>query len=241
MLPYGFFITLAAVYRKPSLRNHTILVLKSIIIRVILVSIAIAGLTSIFIKLHLPLIVVIVPLFAIFLIKRYSHWLALGVFIAGEYLDFSGTFQYALAVMAPLFIAYIIIQFYFMSRNKVLKNEISISELKEGMIPESSVYIDKDRIVNKPPLGMKKVIKYLRANDLAALQKELQPKGKILVDSRRAAGVDEEQVVKLKELAAQGKIPGTIVVKSTAPLVPAILIAYIITQLLGDLLWNLIF
>jgi len=65
----------------------------------------------------------------------------------------------------------------------------------------------------------------------------MQPKGKEIISSKSAAGLEEKQIAKLKELAKKGKIPDRLLVKESAPFVPAVLIAYIVLNIVGDVIW----
>ena len=133
------------------------------------------------------------------------------------------------------------IKLYLISRF-LLKKELDISELEEGMIPAQSIYrLKDDSVVKMPLIEMKTIINYLKDNKLAELQSYLNPDGIEIISAKKARGLTVEEIAELRKLAVEKKIYGKIEVKFTAPFVPAILIAYVVLNLVGDLLWHFLF
>ena len=64
-------------------------------------------------------------------------------------------------------------------------------------------------------------------------------RGKIIASARNAGGVSEKEIVELKKLVKQGKLKNEICIKMSVPFVPAVLIAFIVLSIAGDILWNL--
>lgn len=91
-----------------------------------------------------------------------------------------------------------------------------------------------------PQIEIKRIINYLATNKLQELKEYLQPSGRVIASSRKAMGLTEEQINELKELARKGKIEDNIEVKLSAPFVPAMLIAYLVLNAVGDALWALV-
>ena len=63
------------------------------------------------------------------------------------------------------------------------------------------------------------------------------------VESFTREGFDaaKEKIAELQEAVKKGRIEDRIRISLSAPFVPAIFIAYVVLQLVGDLLWNLVF
>ena len=85
--------------------------------------------------------------------------------------------------------------------------------------------------------GIKTLIKYFASNRLSNAMQLLQPKGEVIVSSHSAAGLTKSEIKELKELAGKKKIPKNLLVKESAPFVPAVLIAYIALNIVGDVIW----
>ena len=66
------------------------------------------------------------------------------------------------------------------------------------------------------------------------------PKGKEIISNKRAAGIEEKEIQELKKLVQEKKISEKIEIKLTAPMIPAVLIGYLLVNLAGDLIWNIL-
>ncbi|MEW6294769.1 MAG: A24 family peptidase C-terminal domain-containing protein [Candidatus Diapherotrites archaeon] len=136
---------------------------------------------------------------------------------------------------------YALFKLFAISRSEVLKKKVKVSELEEGMVPDKSIYVVDGKIVEQEPLNFKKIINYVKARNLPALLGPLKPQGKEIVSAHRAGGLTIEEISELKKLAKEKKLGEEITVKITAPMVPAVLIAFILLGFVGDLLWGLLF
>ena len=124
------------------------------------------------------------------------------------------------------------------SLSKILmRKPIKIEELEEGMISGQTIVQKGEKIEIVKEIGMKKLIKYFVSNKFGKAMEAMQPKGKEIISSKSAAGLEKKQIAKLKELAKKGKIPDKLLVKESAPFVPAVLIAYIALNIVGDVIW----
>ncbi len=124
------------------------------------------------------------------------------------------------------------------SLSKILmRKPIKIENLEEGMISGQTIVQNGKKVEIVEEMGMKKLIKYFTSNRFGKAIKTMQPKGKEIISSKSAAGITEKQISKLKELAKKGKIPDRLLVKESAPFVPAVLIAYIALNIVGDVIW----
>jgi len=119
-----------------------------------------------------------------------------------------------------------------------LRKSIKITEMEEGMIPAEKIIARGAKIERKYAGGMKSFINYIRHYKIAS-QAETG-KSRVIADSRRARGVTEEELSELKRLVKQGKLEDRISVQESAPMVPAILVAYVALNLVGDVLWHIV-
>ncbi|MFH1256137.1 MAG: prepilin peptidase [Candidatus Diapherotrites archaeon] len=144
-----------------------------------------------------------------------------------------------IAFLFAAFFFYFVVKLWINSKS-ALRKEVSVNELQEGMIPAETI-VEINGMIEKPEqISLGKIIKLVKDNNLGALNELVQPKGRILADARSAAGLTQEQVDELKGLSAGKKIGETMTVKESAPFVPAVLIAYILLQIVGDILWNVV-
>ena len=63
---------------------------------------------------------------------------------------------------------------------------------------------------------------------------------RIICASYNAGGLENNQIQELQILAKQQKIPSTILVKESAPFVPAILAGFVLASVFGELLWKIV-
>jgi archaeal preflagellin peptidase FlaK len=116
------------------------------------------------------------------------------------------------------------------SMRPLLSKRINVSKLEEGMIPAVSLIKKGNKIIEAESISIKSIIKYARAKKINEL---FYPKNEI-ISSRRACGLTQEELKKIKQLSKSGKIPKTIIVKDTMPFVPTVLLGYIFCIILGD-------
>jgi len=105
----------------------------------------------------------------------------------------------------------------------VFREEIRITELREGMIPAEAI-CERDGRVERIGGGLLR----LRMPDC----------DRILADPRRAAGVSRYQVGVLRRLVREGRLEDRIRIKLGMPYAPALGIGAIVAVLYGDLYWR---
>jgi preflagellin peptidase FlaK len=147
----------------------------------------------------------------------------------------------AIIYSIPIMLLYTMISLYNESKNKAFKEEIHVSKIYEGAIPDNYIVIKDKKLEVVEKLNIKRVINHLMNNRIAEAIEEINPKEKVFASPLQAGGLSEEQVKELKQKAEKGMAPKTIVVKKTMAFVPTIMIAYIILQITGDMLWTIIF
>jgi preflagellin peptidase FlaK len=137
----------------------------------------------------------------------------------------------AFAYLAVLLLAYFLILCFPLAKS-VFVREVKISELQEGDIPAEAIRVVNGKVVREKGFNMKKLINYMVQYKMGA---EIAHKD--IVSPLRARGVTPQEITELNELVAKGLLEDSILIKESAPMVPAILVAYIVLNFTGDLLW----
>lgn len=147
----------------------------------------------------------------------------------------------AIAVFASLsmLLLFFLLKGYSITK-KALSEKRKISSLEEGEIVAETIAEEDGKIRRIHPLSVGIFLGLAIKGKQKQLMELIRPKGRIIASHRQAAGLDEEQLEELKELAKARKIENEIMVKKSVPFVPAVLFAYIILNIVGDLLWNII-
>ena len=101
--------------------------------------------------------------------------------------------------------------------------------------------MQENQVVATKGIQIGKIIKNLKDNNVNALMQMLSPKGKTVVSSSKAAGVTQKEIKELRELQKKGKIGEKIKIKLSAPFIPAVLIAYLALNVIGDFLWVVLY
>jgi preflagellin peptidase FlaK len=184
---------------------------------------------------------IIVLLIFLFIPKNFKNYFAiiagiLALWLLGEKFLIDATLY-----SIPIMLLYIMISLYNESKNKAFKEELPVSKIYEGVIPDNYIVIKGKKLEVVEKLNIKRVINHLINNRIAEAIEEINPKEKVFASPLQAGGLSEEQVKEIKQKAEKGMAPKTITVKKTMAFVPTILIAYILLQLTGDLLWVIIF
>jgi prepilin signal peptidase PulO-like enzyme (type II secretory pathway) len=118
-----------------------------------------------------------------------------------------------------------------------MRKPVKIALLEEGMISAQTIVQRGKSVEIVAPVRIKKLIKYFASYKFGEAMELMQPKGEAIVSSTRAGGLTEEEISELKKLASEKKIPEKLLVKESAPFVPAVLIAYIALNIVGDVIW----
>ncbi len=243
MLPYGVFLSLGTLKKRKDLRDKLIFELKEKLIYTAETIALITGISFILGKFTEGILLFILVIAVIIISTKLEHKLklilTLILFGFALYSDFKFVFQNYLIGFISLYFIYVFLKMFSFGREYSLKKKIKVKELEEGMIPAFSLYEIEGKIIEKKPLSIGNIIKHVRTNNLQALLGELQPKGKEIVSAKKAAGITDEKVLELKKLAEEKKINEEIEIKLTAPMIPAVFIGYVLVNITGDLIWNL--
>ncbi len=131
---------------------------------------------------------------------------------------------------------YLLLKLYTLSKI-LMRKPIKISKLEEGMISAQTIVKRGKTVKIVKELAIKKLIKYFASNRVGKAMELIQPKGEVVISSHSAGGLTKKEIKELKALAAKKKIPDSLMVKESAPFVPAVLIAYIALNIVGDVIW----
>lgn len=240
MLPYGVLITISKLKKNREVQKELFIDFKAKVFGNIQLCLAIVGLYAVLNFFSLPLLLVIPLLFVFPFIKGAARSIAaILLFGFAFYRNGSGSVYYFAVLFAMFLVFYTIIKFYFQSK-KLLEKEIPINELNEGDIPAETIILKDGAVLKKEPLEIKRIINYFKDNNLEGLKAYLSPKGTEVISARKARGVTDEEISELKKLVKQGLLENRIRIKMSAPFVPAVLIGYVMLNIVGDLIWNLI-
>lgn len=241
VLPYGAILALRAMAGNKPLRKKVLAALGKNAIELLFFCLAAVGIGIAITKYSLNPWIGLPAIIVWGLLGKFRKPAGIALFGIGAWLDsksFVTEFAYLLCILLAV---YSIIKFYFASREEVFKKRKKISELEEGEIVGESIVEEQGRIVRVKPLDMGKIIKHLKSNNLGGLRQLLGRHGREIVSHRRAMGVTEGEIRELKKLVKEEKLEDSIEVKLSAPFVPAVLIAFIATSVLGDILWRVLF
>ncbi|MBN2127215.1 MAG: prepilin peptidase [Candidatus Diapherotrites archaeon] len=241
VVPYGAMLAIKEVMKNKNLRKELIEEIKSLGLSLIKLGIIITGITPVLNYYYLPLWLILpILLLAGFQKKIMNSIIVILLFIAGIYFNGLNAVQSILIIAMPLFAIYFLLRFFLVSRKYLFTKEKKITELTEGEIIGETIILQENEVKRIPGIEIKRIINYLKNNKVKELLSELKPEGKIIASSMKAAGITEEGLKELKKLVEEKKIENKITVKSSAPLIPAVLLGYLIAQTTGDILWNLI-
>lgn len=247
MLPYGILLSINTLKKRKELRKELIEDLKKRFVQAVQLIALITGLNFILVNVLLISngILLFVLTIAAIIVSHKLNWkiraiIILVLFGYSLYSSFNVVLKNFAIGTISIYLIYVLLNMFSFSRKYALKKTIKLKELEEGMIPAASLYEVKGKIMEKKPLSMGNIINNIRNNNLEALLQELKPTGKEIISTRKAAGIKEKEIIKLKKLAKEKKISEEIEIKLTAPMIPAVLIGYILVNIAGDLIWNIL-
>jgi len=115
-------------------------------------------------------------------------------------------------------------------KEKVLVEEHNISDLKEGDVPYYNYYLIDKKVIFKKSRFFS-AIKEMINGTYSQNQ---------MIDSRKAGGLNNKEVTFLKGSYKNKLIGNTIKLKVTIAFTPAVLIAYVLLNIFGDVIWIVI-
>lgn len=240
LFPIGIGIYMKKIFTNTQVKNKLKKEMPSQVKKALFFALAAAGITRIIDYYSAPPISGFIALvLAVFLMKKYFWIFSLFVFAAAMIID-AGTVYNAGMVFLVGIVFLLLLKIVALSNSVELKKKVSIEKLEEGMIPDITLLEKNDRIFEKKT-SIKSILKHLKENNLEGLKEMLNPKARTVISSSQADGLSKEQIKELKWLAEKGLIEKEIRIKESTAFVPAILLAYIMLQTIGDILWNMLF
>jgi len=247
MLPYGMLLSINVLRKRKELRKELTEELKQRLIQAVQLVALISGLNFALINvlgISNGILLFVLSIIAL-IVSMKLNWkiraiIILVLFGYSLYSDFNNVLKNFLIGSISLYAIYVLLKLFSFSRKYALKKTIKVNELEDGMIPAVSLYEIEGKIIERKALSMGNIINNIRGNNLEALMQELKPKGKEIVSNRKAAGIEEKEIQELKKLVKEKKISEDIEIKLTAPMIPAVLIGYVLVSIVGDLIWNIL-
>ncbi len=161
-------------------------------------------------------------------LQAIKWWLCIGLLLIGFWVWQLPFLVNAVLLGIVLFVVSFLFSLFF--SNKLFRSLKPIEKLEEGDIAAVTIVETKKGIEIRSEPGWREILKNLKNKQLTARQK----KEREICSSRRAGGLEKEQIEEIQRLAREGKIPKTLEVKESAAFVPAVLVAYIVLNALGD-------
>ncbi|MBN1941275.1 MAG: prepilin peptidase [Candidatus Diapherotrites archaeon] len=239
MLPYGAIISAQRIGKKPAVRKEFLNDFKKKFFSSIDFAMAVVGFAAVLNYFQISILFEL-PLLVIYgFLKRYRIILAVIVFGFALSQEINTVFWFVFLVA---FFTGFFLLFKLYALSKVLmRKKIGVERLEEGMILAETIMERNGEFEKAREFEIKKVINYLKHNKMQELQDYLKPKGRVIASSAHARGLIKEELEELKKLAKEKKISNALDIRESAPFVPAVLIGYIIVNLVGDFLWNAVF
>lgn len=184
-------------------------------------------------------ILVIVFVFLIYRTPiKYRIPLALGANVYGVYLHSFLVLKFLAMAFAVLLGIRLIIVVIRVVNREVLQEEISMGELKEGMIPAETIYEKDDEVERYESPGVKEIARRIFSDPRNF---QLKPDwDKVLADSSLAAGVSRYQVGVLRRHVREGRLEDHIRIKKGFPFAPSFALGVPIAIFYGDIYWWLV-
>ena len=241
MLPYGAFLAATRLLKNRKEKKKFVQDFKKKIMQSVEASALIVGLGAVLLLFGISQWLVL-PLFfvASFLPKKIKAIASGIVLLAGLWINPAEAGMQFAAIFGLFVFMYLLFKLYTLSK-VLMRKDVKVSELEEGMISAQTIVARGKKIEILPEVGIRTLIKYFAQNKSGAETLSAKIKEREIVSSRSAGGITEEEIMELKGLAKAKKIPSTLSVKESAPFVPAILIAYIVLNVVGDVIWVLAF
>lgn len=235
MIPLGFFLAIQKLAINTPKRKQ---ITKKIVERIpslAFFSVFAIGVQSTANQLNLNWIFLFALIIAyLFLPKKMQQIAAIGFLLAAIWFDETQ----AVISAVELFIGLCVVSIFFIVfvHSKLFRQTKKISELSEGDIPAVSIVQTHTGIEVRETPRLLEIIKNLNN---ASIVKNA-PVEREICSSQSANGLEPEQIQELNHLALGKKIPTELELKESAAFVPAVLIAFVVLNTIGDV-WTVLF
>ena len=144
---------------------------------------------------------------------------------------FNSIFKFSdfLSILISVLVIYFLIIFYKVIKEKILVNDTDVKSLKEGDVTFYNYYLVDNKVIEKKSTFLS-LIKENLSSDL---------KSKLIIDSRKVGGLNKTEVTFLNDSYRYKLISKTIKTKVTLAFTPSVLIAYILLNIFGDIIWTI--
>lgn len=235
--PYGLFVIIKKLLEKEKQRKIIFEDFKKNSISGVHAALLIAFIHLIFliyfpqINILIQIIVIIIAGLLLQKIGEKKNIIEFGILIIGVYTDAFLFIQLFLASAIIILFLYGLLKLFLSSRI-LLNEEVKISELEEGMIPQNSLIKKGNKVIEVEGISIKKIINYtLKGKSTQILSEKNE-----IISANKARGLTDEEIAELKKLYKKGLIKNKLRIKESMPFVPTILISYILCLILGDFL-----
>lgn len=242
IFPYGALIGFLAILRKKDVLGYLYkeLIVKSFsILESILVIVSLYLVLSFF-KLSSVLILPL-SIIAGFVPRKMKLPFLFFLFPIAMYLDFFNNLKIIFVIALCSYLLWFVFKLFFLTRSGLLNYFVKVKDLKEGDLLAYPLIIAEEKLIPFKDNSTKSLLSAIKTFDKTKIEqvlKENREKQKnIVIENTLASGLTKENILYIwKHIYNEENIE----LKKTTPLVPAILIAYCIMVLFGDVIWYLI-
>ncbi len=233
LLPYTAFLSVS-VLRNNERRNEFFSITKKSVVESFAYGLLVLLFTRLVEGVGLPIwMIVLLMVVSAFLPRMARIFLVLLTVLLGFFsiVSFS-SFPF---LFATFLIIGLIFSWYKFAQRHVLTRIKKISDLQEGDIVGEIFRVRGDKIVREEPVSFKNIIKAGLQRDVPGLMSVFHAQNDIVASPRQAAGLYSEQVARLQGEVKKGSLEDRVVVKASSPFAPAVLLAYGVLNLVGDI------
>lgn len=234
MLPIGIILTIIRLWQKPVAREKIFSELQKKVPGIILFSLWITGVHALLVSFGQPDYFVILGALVYWGFAKLPEkirWVICGtVFLYAAFLSDTKIIAELAATLLILSGAALILSMISNAKH-VFRSEKKIADLAEGDIVAVTLVEKNGIIEEKTPFSWQEMIKNPKK---PMIPESKNQKEREICSSQSANGLENGQISELKELARQKKIGETIMIKESTAFVPAIWVAYVLLQGIGD-------
>ena len=229
MLPVGILLAAIRLRQKPLVKEKIVLQLRKKISGIVLFGLWITGIHAWLLSFGQPdyfFILGALLYLGVLKLPEKIRWSAIGiVFLYAAFLSEIGLgFLAELAATLLALAGAALVLTMIINAQHVFRSEKKIADLSEGDIVGTTLIEQNGQIKKRESAWQ--ILKNLKTLQLAG--------GREICSAQSANGLEAAQIAELRKLQKQGKIGETIMVKESTAFVPAIWVAYIVLQSLGD-------
>ncbi len=242
IFPYGAIFALIAIIKKKELLKY---LYKELLIKNLQIIESVALVVSLYLVLSffdLPkLLVLPLSLISGFVPRKIKLPFLVIMFPIAMYLNFYNNLKVILFIVICSYFVWVIFKLFFLTKSGILNYFVKVEDLKEGDLLAHPYLLENGKLM---PYNSKFVSELwtalkLRKKELILqiINNRAEAKRKILIDNTLAGGLSKDNILNMNKYIYRGEL---VELKQTTPLIPAVLMAYIIMIVFGDVIWYLI-